>query len=119
MTPTDIYSILGLLHIIGFLVLLIVVKIIMESKIPTAKLMGGYILCFVIATMVFSAVLLFTIGADSASTQLLLEDPFSLAGSIAGEIVGLSIGFLIVDFVILTVGRWVYKKIRKEKTSSP
>jgi len=111
MNTTDVYGILGLLHIIGFLLLLIVVKIIMKRKIPATKLMEIYIVCFLMAVGMLSTILLFT--NESLSAQFLSGDIVSLVGATVGEIIGLAIGFLIVDFIILTVGRWVYKRINK------
>ena len=101
MTSIDVYGILGILHIIGFLVLLIIVKIIMDRKIPAMKLMVIYIICFAIATMLFFTMMLFT-------TQL--KYPISSAIFIIGGITGFSFGCLLVDFIILTVVRWVYKR---------
>ena len=107
-----VYGIIGLIHVIGFVVLLAVVKLWLKKGIPSMKLMGYYIMLFLVGVLIFSVSLL-TTAPDSPTKELMMEYPASAIGATIGELVGLGIGFLIVDFIILSIGRWVYKARKK------
>ncbi len=101
MDTSIIYGLIGLVHAIGFVLLLAVVKLGLKKTISSSKLMQGYIIVFLIAVLIIGVYgLIYGVGADIENI---------IFGTI-GELIALTIVFYIVDLIILWIGRKIYRK---------
>ena len=96
-----VYQMIAAVHIIGFIVYMTVLKFGFKKSV-TEKMIGYYVLVWLIGLLVFS----FAVAS-------MYKLSFDIAATV-GELVGLTIGFLILDFITWYVGKWVYEKSSKK-----
>lgn len=86
----------------GFVILLAIVKLALKKAIPADKLMGIYIVVFLLGLIVVSAygVLFLNVTVDLAATM--------------GELIGFAIAFAIFDLIIIGIGKWVFYRKKSE-----
>ena len=114
MDTSIVYGIIGSIHVVGFIVLLAVVKLWLKKSISGMKLMKYYIVVFLVGVLILTTSLSF-MAPNSPTRELMLKYPVEVLAATMRELIGFGIGFLIVDFIILSIGRWVYKKRKKNK----
>jgi len=100
-----IYQLIGLVHFIGFIIYMGILKFGLNKSV-TEKKLGYYVLGWIIVLLVYLIIAI-----------IIYEIPFdeNIAIATAGELTGLTIGFLVIDYIIWIIGKWFYKKIIQKK----
>ena len=95
-----VYTLIGTIHVLGFIVYMSVLKFGFKKSV-TEKMLGYYVLAWLIGLLVFSFVVAY-----------MFDTPIDIASTL-GELFGLTIAFLIFDGIAWYLGRRVYEKTRK------
>lgn len=102
MVSYDVYSIIGGIHVVGFIIYMAIVKFGFKKSV-TEKMIGYYVLAWLVGLLIFSI-----------TVASIYDIPISIA-AILGEFIVLGLAFLIVDGIAWYLGKLVYKKSSRKQ----
>jgi len=102
MESYDVYSIIGGIHVVGFIIYMAIIKFGFKKS-GTEKMIGYYVLGWLVGLLIFS----FAVAS-------IYDIPIDIAATL-GELIGLLIAFLIVDGIAWYLGKWIYKKSSRKQ----